>query len=248
MGSTTISAIVIGSVPYSDSSLIVRVYTKDNGMVPLFIRKTKSKSKRNSSALWHPLAAINVTDLKRKTPSSLGTFTEVDRAIPANNLLGDARRSSVAFFLAEFMDKSIDVDAPMEDLFVLLWNTIKLLEFSEEISNLHFYFLAHVVDILGLMPSDIHEENLIQSLNLSSGEWSSTPPSLTLTSHFLPVKLAQKMRAILGMNFDIMRSLSLKKPERKELLLGMVMFIQLHHAGLKEIKSYEVLETIFSDE
>jgi len=131
---------------------------------------------------------------------------------------------------------------------VLLWNTIKLLEFSEEISNLHFYFLAHVVDILGLMPSEIHEENLIQSLNLSSGEWSSTPPSLTLTSHFLPVKLAQKMRAILGMNFDIMRSLSLEKPERKELLLGMVMFIQLHHAGLKEIKSYEVLETIFSDE
>jgi len=45
-----------------------------------------------------------------------------------------------------------------------------------------------------------------------------------------------------------MRSLNLKKHERKDLLLGMVMFIQLHHAGLKEIKSYEVLETIFSDE
>jgi len=250
MGSTTISAIVIGSVPYSDSSIIVRVYTKDSGMVPLFVRRTKSKSKRNTSALWHPLAAINITDLKRKSPSSLGTFTEVDRAVPANNLLKDPRRSSVAFFIAEFMDKSIDVDAPMEDLFVLLWDTIKLLDFSEEISNLHFYFLARVVDILGLMPSeiDIDSLDLINSLNLTSGEWSSSPPSLTLTSHFLSVKLAQRMRAILGMEFDNMRSLNLEKQERKDLLLGMVMFIQLHHAGLKEIKSYEVLETIFSDE
>ena len=250
MGSTTISAIVIGSVPYSDSSIIVRVYTKDSGMLPLFVRRTKSKSKRNTSALWHPLAAINITDLKRKAPTALGTFTEVERAVPAINLLSDPRRSAVAFFIAEFMDKSIGVETPMEDLFGLLWDTIERLEFSEEISNLHFYFLAHVVDILGLMPSeiDVENEDSTLSLNLTTGEWSSSPPSLTLRSHFLSVKLAQRMRGVLGMEFDNMRSLNLEKQERKDLLLGMVMFIQLHHAGLKEIKSYEVLETIFSNE
>ena len=43
-----------------------------------------------------------------------------------------------------------------------------------------------------------------------------------------------------------MKSLNLQPAERKELLLGMVMFIQLHHAGLKEIKSYDVLETVFA--
>ena len=54
------------------------------------------------------------------------------------------------------------------------------------------------------------------------------------------------MIKIPGMEFDIMGGLSLNQKDRKELLLAMVMFIQLHHAGLREIKSYEVLETIFS--
>ena len=54
------------------------------------------------------------------------------------------------------------------------------------------------------------------------------------------------MMDIPGMKFDKMRGLGLQKSERKELLLGMVMFIQLHHAGLREIKCYDVLETIFS--
>ena len=53
------------------------------------------------------------------------------------------------------------------------------------------------------------------------------------------------MIKIPGMDFDNMRNLSLNQSDRKELLLAMVMFIQLHHAGLREIKSYEVLETIF---
>ena len=53
------------------------------------------------------------------------------------------------------------------------------------------------------------------------------------------------MIKIPGMDFAQLRNLSLNQNDRKELLLAMVMFIQLHHAGLREIKSYEVLETIF---
>ena len=53
------------------------------------------------------------------------------------------------------------------------------------------------------------------------------------------------MIKIPGMDFVDIRNLRLNQNERKELLLAMVMFIQLHHAGLREIKSYEVLETIF---
>ena len=68
---------------------------------------------------------------------------------------------------------------------------------------------------------------------------------LSRTSYLLRNDLAQLMIKIPGMEFDTMGGLSLNQKDRKELLLAMVMFIQLHHAGLREIKSYEVLETIF---
>ena len=64
--------------------------------------------------------------------------------------------------------------------------------------------------------------------------------------HYLEKSLAKTMMVIKGMEFAKMKSLNLQPAERKELLLGMVMFIQLHHAGLKEIKSYDVLETVFA--
>jgi hypothetical protein len=70
--------------------------------------------------------------------------------------------------------------------------------------------------------------------------------NLSKEAHYLRYELAQIMLDIQGMEFDEMNSLVLDRASRKELLLGMVMFIQLNHAGLREIKSYNVLETIFS--
>ncbi len=71
--------------------------------------------------------------------------------------------------------------------------------------------------------------------------------SISKESHYLKFNLVKTMMGIPGMKFDVMRELRLEKSDRKELLLGMVMFIQLHHAGLRKIKCYDVLETIFSN-
>ena len=52
-------AIVIGSIPYSDSSRVVRVLTRDEGVIPVFVRI----SKKSGGALWHPLALLELNDL-----------------------------------------------------------------------------------------------------------------------------------------------------------------------------------------
>ena len=84
------------------------------------------------------------------------------------------------------------------------------------------------------------------SLNLDTGEWSDVEMNLSKESHYLKSNLVRIMMDIPGMKFDNMREARIEKSDRKELLLGMVMFIQLHHAGLREIKCYDVLETIFA--
>jgi hypothetical protein len=62
----------------------------------------------------------------------------------------------------------------------------------------------------------------------------------------LNFELASILMALSGMNFEESQDLNLSKADKKELLLGMVMFVQLHHSGFREIKSYDVLETIFA--
>lgn len=219
--------------------------SEDQGMIPLWVRTGKKSPK----AIWHPLSAVELANFKRKKQEGLGTFSEASRVLPAIQILSDARRSAVAFFIAEVLDKSISEDAPMPEVFKLVWETVELLETEDSVANLHIYFLANLVYTLGLMPEELDDvsSKTSGSLNLDSGEWSGVEMRLSKESHYLKSSLVKKMMGIPGMKFDVMRELKLDKSDKKELLLGMVMFIQLHHAGLRKIKCYDVLETIFSN-
>ena len=231
-------AIVIGSIPYSDSSRVVKVLTRDEGVIPVFVRI----SKKSGGALWHPLALLELNDLKRKNSGSLATFKSAERSGKAINTIQDPKRTGVAFFIAEVLDKSLQEGAHLETVFDVVEDGIMLLESDDHIANLHFYVLAKMIAALGLMPE--HAEDGM-SLHLETGEWYDVKPLLSKTSFLLKNELAELMIRIPGMDFADMRNLSLNQSDRKELLLAMVMFIQLHHAGLREIKSYDVLETIF---
>ena len=229
-------AIVIGAIPYSDSSKIVKVLTREHGLLSVFVRV----SKKGGGSLWHPLASLELSDLKRKNSDSLATFKSAERADHAIKILQEPKRTAVAFFLAEVVDKSLDEGA--QGVFDVLEEGVSLLEGDEHIANLHFYVLAKMVEALGLMPEHAQEG---MSLHLETGEWYDVKPLLSKTSFLLKYELAELMIKITGMDFADMRNLSLNQSDRKELLLAMVMFIQLNHAGLREIKSYEVLETVF---
>jgi DNA repair protein RecO (recombination protein O) len=239
-----IQAVVIGSVTYSDSSRVVKVLTKESGVIPIWVR-TGKKSKK---ALWHPLSVVELSGFTRKKSGGLANFKEAARCLPANNLLNDAKRSSVAFFIAEVLDKSLEDEVPLPEVFDLMIDIINLIELETSVSNLHIFFMSRLVDALGLMPEEYDRTNMgaVNSLNLDTGEWSEIKMSLTAKDHYLNFELASLLMAISGMDFEQLQGISLAKSDKKELLLGMVMFVQLHHSGLREIKSYDVLETIFA--
>ena len=234
----SLKAIVIGAIPYSDSSKVVKVLTREYGILPVFVRVSKK-----TSVLWHPLATLELSEVKRKNSNSLATFKGVERASSAIETLRDPKRTALAFFLSEFLEKSVPEGTHIDGVFDVLEEAVCLLENDKHVANLHFYAIAKVILALGLMPENTGDSS--HSLHLETGEWHDVKPLLSKTSYLLKYDLAELMIKIPGMDFVDIRNLRLNQNERKELLLAMVMFIQLHHAGLREIKSYEVLETIF---
>ena len=235
----SLKAIVIGAIPYSDSSKVIKVLTKEHGMLPLFVRHKK----KGGNSLWHPMSVVELSEVKRKTSASLVTFKRAERSLVALNTLNDPKRTAVAFFIAEVLEKSLHEGTHIEGVFNVVEEGAVMLENCQYVANLHFYILARVVASLGLMPEKAMDEGL--SLHLEYGEWFDAKPLISKTSYLLKNDLAELMIEIPGMDFVNMRNLILNQSDRKELLLAMVMFIQLHHAGLREIKSYDVLETIF---
>ena len=58
----SLKAIVIGAIPYSDSSKVVKVLTKEHGVLPLFVRLKK----KGGNSLWHPISVVELSEVKRK--------------------------------------------------------------------------------------------------------------------------------------------------------------------------------------
>ena len=61
MFAPSLKAIIIGVIPYSDSSKIVKVLTREHGVLPVFVRVSKK-----TSTYWHPLSVLEFTEVKRK--------------------------------------------------------------------------------------------------------------------------------------------------------------------------------------
>ena len=75
--SSNAPAIVVGGVAYGDRSRVVRLLTQTHGLVPLWVANANSQK-----ALWHPMALLEVLDLRPGKGGGLWTARECRRAEP----------------------------------------------------------------------------------------------------------------------------------------------------------------------
>ncbi|MDG2209964.1 MAG: DNA repair protein RecO C-terminal domain-containing protein [Flavobacteriales bacterium] len=233
-------AIVLGITPHGDNSRIVKVLSRSLGVVALWV--PLGSGKKRQLGMWHPGALLEISGLQRKGSEGLLRFKEARRAYLYEQLVTDVKRSSVAFFLSEVVMKTFPDESAHPELLDLLWETLQNLDTVAQTGWVHVRFLGQLISHLGLAPTG-HLRNERDGLDLQTGEWQQGV--LEDEDHFGP-KLA---RVFVFWTLD---SSSLEDPfvlnseERRKLVLGQVRYLQHHLSGPRTIKSYEVLESVFS--
>ena len=115
MGSISIDqdrVIVLSSKAHGDQTRVIRVLSRELGVVPLWVRL--GTGKKRQAGLWHPGALLEVTGLKRKGSEGLFRFHEVNRVVMFEKLISEVRRSSVAFFLSEVVLKTLPEESSLK--------------------------------------------------------------------------------------------------------------------------------------
>ena len=107
-------AVVVGGVAYGDRSRIVRLLTEAHGVVPLWVPNA-SKSK----ALWHPMAMVEVVDLRQPKSGALWSGREWKRSEPQLVYRREPARSAIGFFIAEVLSTSLEEGAPTPEVYQL---------------------------------------------------------------------------------------------------------------------------------
>jgi DNA repair protein RecO (recombination protein O) len=150
--------VVLHSVKYSETSVIVKIYTDILGLKSFIIRGIRSKKSKIKPGLFQPLSLLDLVFYYREN-ASLHTIKELHISCPYMYLPFDIKKSSVALFINEILHKTIREEEANPDLFEYLWNTCTTLDHYEgNVACFHLSFLVHYMHFLGIQPQDNYSE------------------------------------------------------------------------------------------
>ena len=143
-------AIVLHRMKYKNSSLIARIFTKNEGKISIILNGA-SKQKGNLFGVIEPSNIIQLNYYKRK-PGTLQTCKNA--RLLSNNLLikQDILKLSTALAIVETIDKTMQENDVQSEIYVLgkkLINELSTLGINPKI--ILVYFLFHISNFLGFM-------------------------------------------------------------------------------------------------
>jgi DNA repair protein RecO (recombination protein O) len=160
------SAILLSKQPYGDKSVIINILTKNHGLVSCFCPNGFSKSRRLDRL--QPLTGIEVVFLLKEN-REMAMLREIQVLESRQQVFSDVLRTSVAFYMAEFLNRVIRQHLqPDERVFTLVEHYVQQLgNINEPIGNLHLKFTLAMIEAMGIKP--VIENGAPRYFNLVEG-------------------------------------------------------------------------------
>ncbi|GGF34098.1 DNA repair protein RecO [Echinicola rosea] len=220
--------IVIHYIKYRESSIIVKIFTRDLGLKSYIVNGVRSAKSKSKMALYQPLSLLDLV-VYDKENASLNRISEVKLTYPFKRIPFDYYRSGVAMFVGEILSKSIYENYQNEYLFDFIYQSIAFLD-SEPISlsTYPLSFLLETSRFLGFAPD-------------SAGEFfEQTHPDVN--DPYFSLEEKKHFTQLLKKPFD--PEVKIPSTIRKSLLDDLLAFYKIHLDTFFEIRSLEVLRNL----
>lgn len=241
---TKLRGVVLSSVRYGESSLIVHVYTDMCGRQSFMINGAARKGKRpGKMVLFQPLSLLEfVATSPRK--GSLLRVKEVTNPFPGLYVDADLRKGAIAVFLAELLAKTLREEEPNESLFAFLWSSIQMLEAVDEgVANFHLVFMAQLTRYLGFYPTVAADVSGRIFFDIKNGTFRNTLPAHPIV---MLDPLSNLLLKVFEGSFSNLSQIGMNHTQRNLMAEGLVDYYQHHIDGVGNLKSLSVLKEVFS--
>lgn len=233
-------AIVISSIKYSDTSLIVKLFTQEKG-VQSFLLKGILSSKKGAikPGYFLPLTQLKIVANIREN-KNLQSLKEVSVSHHYLSISNHIIKQSIALFLSEILAQSIQEHEKNNELFEFLESSFTWLDRHEKVSGFHLLFLIKLTKYLGFYPdtTDIS----FKGFNLLEGNFTNS----TNENNILKGQKLIVFKKLLAIHFEDLDRISFSKTERKDLLNFLTHYFELHLEGFRNPRSLSVLESVFA--
>ncbi|WP_299213327.1 DNA repair protein RecO [uncultured Aquimarina sp.] len=234
------SAIVIHSLRYGESDLIVSLLTKTSGLRSYLLKGIlKSKRGKIRASLFQPLTLLEI-EANHKDKGTLERIKEAKILIPYQSLHTDFVKSSLVFFLSEILKNTIREEEVNEELFHYLETTFLWLDSHDNIGNFHISFLIKLTQYLGFYP-DVSDMSL-SVFNMQDGCFQDDTSNI----YCVEGNSVLIFKEFLGTTFEESMSIKMSRIVRNEILNMLLVYFELHLHGFKKPKSLSILNEIFN--
>jgi len=234
--------IVLHQIKYTDSGIIVQMYTQKFGRQSFLIKGMRNRKTGKHNILFQPMFILDI-ELYYKPTRDMQSLKELSVSFTPYNIYNNIKKSSVAIFLGEVLTSVLKEESPHEELFEFIKESIMYFDMSNEgYANFHIAFLAGLSSFLGFEPGPrLDREDAF--FDMTNGVFVSLPP---VHGNYANEEITNILADFFVASYDTISNIALTGKMRNDVLEALVKFYSLHLPGLKKIKSLEVLKEVFS--
>ena len=213
--------VVFRFTKYGDTSIIVTLFTELFGLQSYIVNGVRSKSGKNKIALFQPLTLLDLVVYHREH-ANINRIKEVKCLYPYQSIPVDIKKSALAMFIIEVVNKTIREESHAQELCEFLihaFMTLDQIDLGWE--NFHLIFLLKLSRMLGF---GAHHVNEVLGARVTT-EQNERIIATLLKSEYTTV-------------------VSMQNHQRREILDLVLKFYADHIDNLGEMKSIQILREI----
>lgn len=230
-------ALVLQSIKYADKKHILKLFTREHGLVSCMARLSNSSSSKLKPSSVMVMNLIDAEIIKKEN-KDVQLLVEANCSFIYTNIHSDFKKLSIIQFINEILNKTLKDQTSQPELFDFISNSLVYLNDAEEnISNFHLYFFLKILEFFGIEPINNFDQ-INKFFDCREGKFS-------------PIELAQPLGLNENDSLLFSRSLNtnlltqkLSNTERSHLLESIISYYKMHMPGFNEVKSLEVLKEI----
>jgi len=236
----TTKALILSSIKYGDTSLIVKAFTYSDGLKSYLLKGIlASKRGKLKTAYFQPLTQLEIV-VNHKNKGTLERLIDAKVNYPYQTVHTDIAKNAMILFLAEILVNSIFEEEQNKDLFQFLEASLQWLDTHDNINNFHLFFLLGLSKYLGFYPDKSNMN--YPYFDLVEGAFIKSPG----INPILKGEALELFKGFLGINFDAIHIVRMGKKTRQELLQSLVLYFEVHLHGFKKPRSLAILNEVFS--
>ena len=215
------TGVVLRFVKYGDTSIIVTIFTSQFGLQAYIVNGVRSKSGKGKIALYQPLTLLDLV-VYHKEQAAIMRIKEAKCLYPYQNISTDVRKTTIALFIEELINKTVKEEAHAAELCEFLTHSLITLDQTGS-ENFHLVFMVQLAKHLGFQPQT---------------------PGEVLGGRVMDFEEENVLKEVLDANYN--STLTISNSQRRNVLDALLRFYSMHIENFGNMRSLSVLREILN--